>query len=92
MYLQQVSLAACCLLVKLYRKNKVNVNHTISSCSFRRHGKTPKKKKWKSWRRTSRRRKLNFWTVLGGANREIKLQTLEKAALSRAKDQALSSL
>ena len=30
--------------------------------------------------------------VLGGANREIKLQTLEKAALSRAKKQALSSL
>ena len=30
--------------------------------------------------------------VLGGANREIKLQTLEKAALSRAKEQALSSL
>ena len=30
--------------------------------------------------------------MLGGANREIKLQTLEKAALSRAKEQALSSL
>ena len=29
---------------------------------------------------------MNFWTVLGGANREIKLQTLEKAALSRAKE------
>ena len=30
--------------------------------------------------------------VLDGAEREIKLQTLEKAALSRAKEQALSSL
>ena len=30
--------------------------------------------------------------VLGGANSEIKLQFLEKAALSKAKEQALSSL
>ena len=51
---------ASCPLVKLHRKNKVNVNHTASSCSFKRQGK---RKKWKSWRRTSWSRKLNIWTM-----------------------------
>ena len=47
-------------LSKTHRKNKVNVNHTTSSCSFKRQGK---RKKWKSWRRTSWRRKFNIWTM-----------------------------